>query len=45
MWHTVGADPFLAGVAAAQTVQGMQSTGVMANAKVSLPMVLSTNRR
>lgn len=32
-WEGFGADPFLAGVAAAETVKGMQTSGVIATAK------------
>jgi beta-glucosidase-like glycosyl hydrolase len=32
-WEGFGADPYLAGIASAQTVQGIQDQGIMANAK------------
>jgi hypothetical protein len=38
-WEGFGVDPYLTGIASVQTILGVQSTGVMANAKVGLPLL------
>lgn len=44
IWEAMGADPYLQGVAGAETVKGMQEAGVMANAKHFLVNEQETKR-